>query len=263
MSIADKLTRIAENVPKVYFAGHSVGKTVGEHIGYDKGVNETEAEISEHLSEPIATINQYLENPEAPTSVHGRISYLDENIPEVYARGVKDWWLKLQQGKESYGYRNAFWGGSWTDETYKPVIDIVALSGKSQNEMFRGTSVTDVKVSVDFKQSGSTYVFSSGYIEKIPLLKVTESVTYENWFTGCTALTDITMSGPIGNDISFQDSPLNKASIESVEGCLSTTVSGKTLTLKESAVINAFGSLSSQEWLNLINTKSNWEISII
>lgn len=262
--IAKIAIEVAENVPKVYQSGHMTGYNTGTQEGYTIGKNETENEFNEHLSEPIETINQYLDNPEDPISPYGRISYLDENIPVVYENGRNDWWLKFQQEKENYGYRNAFWGGSWTDETYNPVIDIVANSGsRSHNEMFRGTGVTDVKVSVDFKQSAVTYVFSSPYIEKIPLLKVVETVTYANWFTNCTALTDITMSGVIGNDINFQDSPLNEASIQSVTGCLSSTASGKTLTVKESAVIDAFGSLENEGWINLINSRSNWKISTI
>ena len=263
MNIAEKLTTIAENVPRVYWSGHSVGHYTGSQEGYDSGLSDKENEINEHLAEPIATINDYLKNPIDPVSPHNRISYIDENIPQVYENGRNDWWLKFQQEKEAYGYRNAFWGGSWTDEIYNPVIDIVAIYGKNQNDMFRSSAITTTKVPIYFKHVGATMVFNGSNVQTIPLLDVVEAVTYVNWFTGCNNLTEITMSGVIGNDISFQDSPLNKASTENIISCLSVTASGKTLILKESAVINAFGSLSSQEWLNLINTKSNWQISTI
>ena len=260
MSIIKELgIKSAENVKKVY------------EKGFDEGWYNNENSIVEMLRSPVGKVEEYTSTKFEGMDSGAMAHYLNENIPEVYTQGVKDWWLVFQQGKEEYGYRNAFWGGSWTDETYKPVIDIVALSGKNHNEMFRGTSVTDVKVVVDFKQSGSTYVFGSGYIEKIPLLKVTESVTYENWFTNDTALADITMSGVIGNDIDFRSSPLNKASIESIMGCLSATASGKTLTLKKTAVNTAFGINvddtntypEGSEYYILRHSKDNWTVNYV
>lgn len=277
MTIAEQLTAISEKnaeiksqIPLVYYSGYERGYgdgyVEGEEDGFSAGWWDVETTVTSVLESPFNKVKEYTNDLD--TNQYDSIStiqYIDEKLPEVYAMGERDgvnaWWLKFQQKKEEYGYRNAFWGESWSNEIYAPVRDIVAVSGKSQNEMFRGAAITDTKVPIYFKQSGATYVFSSGYIQKIPLLDVVESVTYANWFTNATSLTDITMSGTIGNDIGFQFSPLNKASIQSIIGCLSSTASGKTLTLKESAVLNAFDSLEGEEWLNLINTKSNWTIS--
>lgn len=63
---------------------------------------------------------------------------------------------------------------------------------------------------------------------------------------------------------------LSKPSITSIINCLSTTTSGLTVTLSKTAVNNAFetsegvadGS-TSQEWLNLVATKTNWTISLV
>lgn len=252
-----KIEFLNTNIPKI------------EKAGYSRGL--TSAAIATQIA--AEAVNSYLDEPKDFGTTHAQhANFIKNNVPQVYENGRDDWWLKFQQEKEAYGYRNAFWGGSWTDETYQPIIDIVADSGsRSHNEMFRGTAITNIRVSVDFKQSGTTYAFSSPYIEKIPLLKVVETVTYANWFTNCTALTEITMSGVIANDINFQYSPLNKASIESVMGCLSTTASGKTLTLKKTAVNAAFGINiddattypEGSEYYILRHSKDNWTVNYV
>lgn len=257
-SAASRVSYVDNNIPNVYNSGFDDGKT-SEREEFDKAMSG----INLSLENTVNIVNEYIDSEEVPGTPWEKIEYLNTKVPSVYEAGSKNglyaWWLKFQQSKESYGYRNAFWGAGWVDDIYNPVIDIVANSGKNHNEMFRGTGITDIKVAVDFKQSGSTYVFGSSYIKKIPHLKVIESVTYVNWFTGGTALEEITMSGVIGNDINFQDSPLNKASIQSVIGCLSSTASGKTSTFKKSAVESAF---KTEEWNELIKRNLNWNFSL-
>lgn len=268
MSIADKLTRVAENVPRVYYSGYERGYgdgyVEGEEDGFGAGWWDVETAVTSVLESPFNKVKEYINDLHSIQSDSiSTIRYIDDNIPNVYENGRNDWWLKFQQLRELRGYQYAFRNNTWTDDIYEPVMPINAVSGQNHNEMFRNTWITDTKVPIYFRQSGSTLVFSGTSLQTIHLLDVIESVTYVNWFANCTSLENITMSGVIGNDIDFQYSPLNKDSIISIIGCLSSTASGKTLTLKESAVIDAFGSLSSQEWLDLINTKSNWEISTI
>lgn len=101
--------------------------------------------------------------------------------------------------------------------------------------------------------------------------------TIDSWgapFNGCIALKNISIQGKIGCTISFAQSPLTKASIVSDEGtgilnCLSDTASGKTLTLKKTAVQKAFETSegandgnTSEEWLTLVASKLNWTITL-
>ena len=80
-------------------------------------------------------------------------------------------------------------------------------------------------------------------------------------FGNCTNLQSITFEGVIGNNINFQWSTLlSMASIQSIVGALSTTASGKTLTLSKTAVNNAF---TTDEWNALAGTRSNWTISLV
>lgn len=287
MSIADKLTTVTENVPKVYFAGHSVGETVGEHIGYDKGVEETETEINEHLSEPIATINQYLENPQDPTSVHGRISYLDDNIPNVYMAGFEDgkssgteddylntfWDLFQQQdGKERTNYRYAFYD-NYPDDIFKPKYPF-KCKGNCSN-MFQYAKMTKIEQTIDFSEStmssiGSVFANTTS-LETISDLRIKSGLNMLNWFTHATALKNITITGIIDLDANFQYSPLSADSIRNIVGCLSPDASGKTLTLNKAAVNAAFvidvddeaSYPVGSEYYNLRHSRDNWNFNYI
>ena len=90
-------------------------------------------------------------------------------------------------------------------------------------------------------------------------------------FTNCIALQTIdTIVGTIINSVNFQWCPLNKASIKNVVNALSAMASGQTLTLKLTAVQKAFETSSganngntSEEWLALVASKSNWTITLV
>ena len=96
------------------------------------------------------------------------------------------------------------------------------------------------------------------------VLKEDGSNAFNNTFQQCTSLTDIIIEGTIGNNFDIKESPLNKASIESVINALSSTITGKTVALNKTAVQNAFGTDydSSTEWTTLKNSKSNWTITL-
>ena len=80
-------------------------------------------------------------------------------------------------------------------------------------------------------------------------------------FHMATQLTDITMSGVVACSINFGTCPLNKASIESVVNVLSSTVSGQTVTFKKTAVNEAF---SDAEWQELIATiPAGWSVALV
>lgn len=72
----------------------------------------------------------------------------------------------------------------------------------------------------------------------------------------------------IANDIDFRHCPLSRKSIGSVISALSSTASGKTLTLKKSAVSEALGAPVDDaqcfvDFAILLNAKSNWTIAYI
>lgn len=132
------------------------------------------------------------------------------------------------------------------------------------------------------------------------ILKNDGTQTFSSAFYNATALKNIAIEGVIGNTLDMRWSPLSKDSIigklitpeeyealsDSVKNynvfefngnyyyggvitALSSTATGKTLTLKKTAVENAFetsegaadGS-TSDEWTTLLGTKTNWTISL-
>lgn len=105
-----------------------------------------------------------------------------------------------------------------------------------------------------------------GNIDKI-YLKVTEKLTNATgMFSYCNNLETISFAenSVIAVNLDFTHSPLSEGSIRNVINTLSSTATSKTLTLKKTAVQNAFGSDydSSTEWTTLKNSKSNWTISL-
>lgn len=101
-------------------------------------------------------------------------------------------------------------------------------------------------------------------IDKLILSELGDNV-FKTPFNNCTKLENITIEGVIGqNGFDMQwSTKLSKASITSIINALSSTTSGLTVTLSKTAVNSAFGSTTSDEWLNLIATKPNWTISLV
>lgn len=125
---------------------------------------------------------------------------------------------------------------------------------------------------IDFRavtsDSLGSYVFSGSSslrkINKIILPDTGKPFTARS-FVYLYALEDITFEGVIGGDsISFEHSTkLNKKSITNIISVLSDTDTGYTLTLSSTAVTNAFGSTTADEWTALVATKQNWTISLV
>lgn len=70
-------------------------------------------------------------------------------------------------------------------------------------------------------------------LKKIDKLTVKSSTQFTNTFINCNALTDITIDGTIGQSISFQYSPLSVASMKSVISHLATVTTSKTVTFTD------------------------------
>jgi hypothetical protein len=79
----------------------------------------------------------------------------------------------------------------------------------------------------------------------------------------------LTEDSVVAADISCDSQRLNKESIKSFVNALSPTTTDKVLTLHKNAVNAAFETSTgakdgenSEEWVNLIATKSNWTITL-
>lgn len=238
-TIADKLTQIAENTQYVYDRGYNNGF----NIGYDKATHDY----------------------------------------------FYTFWDNFQQYGERENYNYGFGGAGWTNETFTPQYDIrptafaraFAFSGieGSLKEIlekqgvvldtsnlayceyvFDGASkITEVPHLVG--NNSFAGVFSKAVSLVTASLEPKEKTTFDASFHNCYELTNLTITGVVGNNIDLSPcKKLSKASITSVINALSTSVSGKTLTLSTTAKNNAF---TASEWSALIATKTNWTISLV
>lgn len=208
-------------------------------------------------------------------------------------------WDSFQRNGTRTGYNYAF--RNWTFDMFKPKYDIkpqgncnwmwgyfnlnisggcdiaqrledcgvtLDTSGVTEfGEWMNYTGITHMpKISTVGASALSIMFYSNSLLHTIDefVLKDDGSQTMAtDIFTNCNSLKNIKIVGKIGASVKFAQSPLSKASIISVVNALWDGASGKTLTLKTSAVTNAFGSTDSDEWKNLIATKSNWTITLV
>ena len=286
MSIAEKLTIIAENQQRVFDAGRNSGGGGGD---YDSGYNDGYS-------------NGYDEG-----YYSGYDSGYYEGQDYGYIEGQQSEYDRFWDNYQDYGnrtnYEDAFnaAGGMWNDETFRPKYDLIFGNGYYGYSAFKRLSVTNLAETLEnlgvqldtsrcetlaylfqssttqriptidctnahvYAPSGLEYsFFDCGSLHTIDKLIVTEQLNYVQTFHYCPSLVNIVFDGVIGNDISFRDSTnLSKASITSIVNHLSTTASGKTLTLSRTAVTGAFGGTTASEWTSLIATRPNWTISLV
>lgn len=203
----------------------------------------------------------------------------------------EEFWDVFQANGTRTDYSFAFVADMFTDSSFTPKYKIKV---KNAEKMFYQSfsNLTDLSgVDMDFSEcTNFTASFANSCLRKLGNIStvsateltrtfqgcdvviigdftVKENTIFTNTFSMCNDLEDITFKGVIGQDLVMNRSPLNKASIESILGCLSATATGKTLTLKPSQVDKVFETsegagdgVDSDEWCELIETKINWTI---
>lgn len=225
--------------------------------------------------------------------VHG------EGVAEGLAKGRQqaydEFWDNYQENGNRADYQYAFAGAGWTDDTFKPKYPITPKG--SMKNAFADSLITEIPdnmlntsgatnfdyafasmkntkhiTMVDCSSAKSlTYTFYASTALETLGIKVVEGCTYTSPFSLCNALKNLDVVGTIGNDVGFPKSTkLSSNSIISIINSLSSTTTGKTLTLSKEAVDKAWetsegandGSTST-EWGNLVGTKLNWTISLV
>lgn len=219
-------------------------------------------------------------------------------VGKVYEAGKKaeydKYWENYQTNGDRVNYYAAFCGPGWTIDNFKPKYDIQPTScgimfymstirgdlveildscgvtldtSKSTNlaSAFANTFLTRVGVINATNATALNQLFyTSSYLQTVEklILKSDGTNTFSgNAFHYCTALTNITIEGVIGQDgFAVQHSTkLSKESITSIINALSTTTSGLTLRLSKTAKEAAF---TEDEWNELRATKTNWAITL-
>ena len=211
-----------------------------------------------------------------------KLTKVAENEKKVYDAGHENgnkayydfFWNGMQNNGNAANYVSRF--RRWTNTSiYQPKYDFLHSTSAtaSPQDMFRECFFTDLKVNNIFNDiSILSYTFyQADKLKNARTLHVEAGTAYTSPFYGCTALEEVRFTGTIGKGgLSFAScTKLSKASIESVISCLSASVSGLTITFSRAAVNNAFetekgmgNGSTTDEWLNLIATKSNWTIAL-
>ena len=244
MSIADKLTTVAENVPKVYEAGKKSKydafwdtyqrnglRRDYSYAFYGRGWNK------DTFKPKYPIFFEKTSNEENPT----------------WARMFENFALTVEYMPEKVDFSNI-------------EIDFSAIT--DADSLFKNASVMNLYC--DFSNVTTIYYcFGSpnrGRIDNLTL-KVSEKCTnfnYAFYYQNITTLIfeDGSVIAANGLNLTWATS-LTKESIVSIINALSATTSGLTVTLSKTAVTNAFGGVDSAEWQALIATKSNWTISLV
>lgn len=168
-------------------------------------------------------------------------------------------------------FRYKFAGYGWNDKTVGMMnCDLSSIKFSNALNMFTYSRVTELDYDFDFSEATQWgFVFSNAQrLKKIKSVKFNNEASHTSSpFSACKALEDITIAGEIGVAMSFADSPkLTKSSLTSIVNALSTTTSDLTITLPKTAITNAFGGTTSEEWLELIadkdtTTGGNWKFT--
>ena len=160
---------------------------------------------------------------------------------------------------------------------FSTIADKFDFSGLTMaTQLFSSANFTNVIADIS-NVYNATLAFANqwyGAVDKLTL-KVTEKLTTAtNIFYGNFWLKELTMmEGSViacdGWDLHWATA-LTKASITSVINALSTTTSGKTLTLSKAAVNKAFETSAgagdgeaSTAWISLEQSRPNWTISLV
>lgn len=233
-----------------------------------------------------------------------KLTIIAENEQKVYDKGKADgvqseydrFWDNYQNNGKLIDGRYAFNGSQWNNKTFNPKHTIYI---NYAIQTFENCGCTDCDLRKWRFNWDSCYNFQSAFknfkglvavgeincsgasnldqmfygcnlLKEIDELRVVASCTFgNNAFYNCTALTDISFDGTIGKNIRFADSPLNKTSIISIFEHLSSTITGQTLTLKKTAVNEAFGINvddettypEGSEYYILRHSRDNWSVS--
>lgn len=249
MSIADKLTQIAENIPKVFKSGKQA-----EHDAFwDAFQGATRRRWSSAFID--ASWNDVTFYPKYDLMISGDASAL------FRYSGITD----LEDRLNECG------------------VTLDTSECTSLNCAFGESKTLTVIPTLDLRKctaSNSTTGVFSGCIslKTIRKLIVNETTLFPSTFMNCPMLENIVFEGVIGESIDLSSSTkLTRASIEGIVNHLSNGAEGKTLTLSETAVDTAFsGGLCAEDfetptedgsntvdWFDLYLAKGNWTITLV
>lgn len=243
MSIADKLTQIAENTQSVYDSGYNNGFSTG----FDKAMHDFFYTFWDNFQQN-GTRKHYA------YAFSGRGWNNATFTPQYDIKPTESF---------SRGMAHTLIEGSLTEILNRCGV-VLDTSGMAYCDYVfdSSTSITEIPLIVGHMQVDG--LFQNCFALQTAALDVEERTRFTNTFFQCRNLENLTISGTIGENIDLQYSTkLSYASIESVVNHLSDNVSGKSVTFSYEAVGSAFNWDFGGSWSEFIATKPNWTISFV
>lgn len=265
MSIAEKLTVVAENEQKVFDAGYNrgfpEGYKEGEEIGYTNGSD---------AGYIIGYEEGYQYGKEAGVNDSVRWDVIQDYGNRLYYNNAFAYWNmstlmpKYTIAPTSTFFMSAFQGCISLEYINWEMFDLSNCGSfnKTFNSCYKLISI-DIDLAPTLSNANVWDYAFSGCRALTKIQKITAQATHA-WtgaFNRCDALTDITFDGVIANSINFQHSPLlSYDSIQSIIRALSTTATGNTITLSKTAVNNAYNMDVDDEtvWEDDMNEMATW-----
>ncbi len=278
-TIPEKLETIASNEQKVHKAGydlgHDKGYDEGLDVGYQNGFEEgknaggyDQGFADGKQAEYDAFWDAYQQNGNLTIyeNVFGGKGWNNETFKPKYTI------------KPNYAY-NMFYACAVTDG-WEYIKDMDFSQCTFVNQAFSQCYFKHIGT-LDCRKADTvnSLFYHARALQTVDKLIVKESQTLVNAFTNIPTLENITFEGVIGQSIDMAgvysgnaNTKLTRASIESIVNHLSDTATGKTLTLSKTAADTAFpcwldgvnyGCGGNGEWIELVATKSNWQISLV
>ena len=230
MSIAEKLTTIAENGQKIF----DKGKEAANREKWNKHIDA--------LNKSAFTYGFAGKgwNDDTFTPYTDIVMPPSRNAGQVFAySGVTD----LKGILETFGTK------------------IDCRNALNATNFFQYSLVTRVPAIAFEKATSIQGIFSNATsLVSIDSLAFPENCTITNAFQNCTSLTEIRIGSNIGNTIDFHWSPLSQESVESIVSALSDSASGKTVTFNNTRIENING--GSSWWADLKASKPNWTFAL-
>ena len=220
MSIADKLTTVAENQQRVYDAGYAKGKAEGGGGDYD--------------------------------------AVYDEGYNQGKKDEYDTFWDYYQDNGARTDYQYAFAYGGWRNANFKPKYPLANISNASS--MFARCRLTRISVPLDFRGcTNCSFLFNNAQsLVTISSITFDEACTNgSNMFASCKALENITVHGTINFD--FAISACTKLTTDSVQSIIDALADLTGQSQKTATFASAISSALTSEQKDTISAK-NWKL---
>jgi hypothetical protein len=230
MNIAEKLIKVAENVPKVYEAGQ---KSENDRFWDAFQQNGSRTDYASAFRTVTWTIENFKPKYDIRPVGNTNTMFFNSNINADLVELLETLGIELDFSK------------------------VTMLGSGFQGSKF--TRIGEIDCS-SFTPTGTTSVFyNCTALKIIDKIIVNEDITLGSWFNLCSALEEIRFEGTIGKNLDIHwGKKLSMTSLANIVDALSDTVTGQTITFPTTAESNYDSKTYIGRWKEVVASKPNW-----